>query len=146
MGYSKSVPFSLTDKNEYNMYVETGLEEGTYATGVWTVWIEDETGAFGDAWDSARISIGTTDTPADASNEMISIFFSPEGLFMIFTAALTMMGLVAAKHPAGGGAGAVVGVGFGVYFNVLPVWMLLLMVIALVVLAGVSIAVHFKGK
>ncbi len=108
----------------------------------------DQYGTFvedGTVWDRAKVS-KSTDDPEDASNEMISIFFSPEGVFLLFTVCLTMMGLVAVKHPAGGGAGAVVGVGFGVYFNALPVWMLMVMVIALVVMAGVSIASHFGGK
>lgn len=140
--------FSLTDNNEYGMNVNTSIDAGTFRTGNWKVEIIGIDGkplTNESTYDYTTVS-KRIDSPADSSNEMISIFFSPEGAFLLFTVALTMMGLVASKHPAGGGAGAVVGVGFGVYFNVLPVWMLMLMVIALVVLAGVSIAVHFKGK
>jgi hypothetical protein len=140
--------FSLTDNNEYGMNINTSLDAGTFRTGNWKVEIigidgkplTDES-----TYDYTTVS-KRIESPADSSNEMISIFFSPEGAFMLFTVCLTMMGLAVAKHPAGGGAGAVVGTGFGVYFNALPPWMLMLTVITLVVLAGVSIAVYFKGK
>lgn len=145
-GSFETVPFSLTDNNEYGLFIETGIDSGLYKTGSWYVFVENPDGSLDDnIWDSARVKVGISE-PADASNEMIDILFSPEGLFFILTACLTMMGLVTAKHPAGGAAGAVVGVGFGVYFEALPVWLLLLMVIALVVLAGVSVASHFGGK
>lgn len=144
---SGSVDFTLSDDNEYGLDIVADVDANNIKLGLWKVEVLDSGQPIVDnpVYDSAKVS-RSIDDPADVSNEMISIFFSPEGIFLLFTAALTMMGLVTVKHPAGGGAGAVVGVGFGVYFNVLPVWMLLLMVIALVVLAGVSVAVHFKGK
>ncbi|MCK4678606.1 MAG: hypothetical protein KAT48_10775 [Bacteroidales bacterium] len=149
-GSMETVPFTLSEDNEYSYDVPGKLSSGDLTLGYWTVFIEERNGVLGDSWDEAYVCYATDDDDGsygtDASNEMISIFFSPEGIFLLFTASLTMMGLVAAHHPAGGGAGAVVGVGFGVYFKVLPVWMLLLMVIAFVVLAGVSVAVYFKGK
>ncbi len=144
---SGSVDFTLSDDNEYGLNVVSDVDAGNIKLGLWRVEVLDRGQPIPDnpVYDTAKVS-SSIDDPMDASNEMISIFFSPEGLFLLFTAALTMMGLVAAHHPAGGAAGAVVGVGFGTYFNVLPIWMLMLMVIALVVLAGVSVAVHFKGK
>jgi len=144
---SGSVDFTLSDDNEYGLNIVADVDANNIKLGLWKVEVLDRGQPIADnpVYDSAKVST-SIESPADVSNEMISIFFSPEGIFLLFTAALTMMGLVTAQHPAGGGAGAVVGVGFGVYFNVLPVWMLLLMVIALVVLAGISIAVHFKGK
>lgn len=142
-----SVDFTLSDNNEYGLDIVAGVDANDIKLGLWKVEVLDRGQPIADnpVYDSAKVS-SVIDDPADASNEMIKIFFSPEGLFMIFTAALTMMGLVAAKHPAGGGAGATIGVGFGVHFNVLPPWLLLLTVILLVVLAGVSAAVYFKGK
>jgi hypothetical protein len=147
-GTYQTIPFSLVDNNEYGFNMIAAIDAGSYTTGYWEVWVVDQYGTFldnGTVWDRAKVSKSSGDS-ADTSNEMISIFFSPEGAFLLFTVCLTMMGLVAAKHPAGGGAGAVVGVGFGVYFDVLPVWMLMLTVILLVVMAGVSIAVYYKGK
>lgn len=147
-GTYQTVPFPLTDNNIYGFDMISAIDAGTFAPGYWSVWVTDQYGTLvedGTVWDRAKVTKGST-TPEDSSSEMISIFFSAEGLFMIFTAALTLMGLVAAKHPAGGGAGATIGVGFGVYFNALPVWLLMLTVILLVVLAGVSVAIYFKGK
>jgi hypothetical protein len=140
--------FSLTDNNEYGMNINSSIDAGTFRTGNWKIEIigidgkplTDES-----TYDYTTVS-KRIDSPEDTSNEMISIFFSPEGAFMLYTVCLTMMGLVLAKHPAGGGAGATVGVGFGVYFNVLPPWMLMLMVILLVVLGGVSVAAYYRGK
>lgn len=140
--------FSLTDNNEYGMNVNTSIDAGTFRTGNWKVEIIGIDGKLltnESTYDYTTVS-KRIESPADTSDEMIDIFFSPEGAFMLFTVCLTMMGLAVAKHPAGGGAGATVGTGFGVYFNVLPPWMLMLAVITLVVLAGVSIAVYFKGK
>jgi len=145
----QTVPFTLSEYNEYSIDVPAKLTSGELSLGFWSCFIEDSNGVLvGNEWDETYVTRASDDESyaTDTSNDLIRIFFSPEGAFLIFTAALTMMGLVAAKHPAGGGAGAVVGVGFGVYFNILPVWMLMLTVIALVVLAGVSVAVHFRGK
>ena len=147
-GSYQAISFSLIDNNEYGYDMIAAIDAGTYATGYWTVWVIDQDGTFvedGTVWDRAKVSKSSGD-PADTSNEMISIFFSLEGIFLIFTAVLTVLGLAVTKHPGGGAACAVVGVGFGVFFKVLPVWMLLLMVITLVVLAGVSVAVYFRGK
>ena len=150
-GQRGTLEFTLSNDNEFGLQVKTNFESGLYLPGIWRVEAAGmtETTGWGSVDDTTHVH-GTakesTGDPADTSNEMISIFFSPEGAFMLFTVCLTMMGLVAVKHPAGGGAGAVVGVGFGVYFNALPVWMLMVMVIALVVMAGVSIASHFGGK
>jgi hypothetical protein len=140
--------FSLTDNNEYGMNVNASIDAGTFRTGNWKVEIIGIDGkplTNESTYDYATVS-KKIESPADTSNEMISIFFSPEGVFMLYTVCLTMLGLVLAKHPAGGGAGATVGVGFGVYFNVLPPWMLMLTVILLVVLGGVSVAAYYRGK
>lgn len=139
---------SLTDSNEYGMDLETAIDAGTYKAGNWKIQVIDIDGQpLTDelTYDYATIR-KAEGTPADQTNEFILLLFSPEGAFLILTAVLMLGGLAAAKHPAGGAAGAAVGVGFGVYMAVLPVWMLLLMVILLIVLAGVSMAVHFKGK
>lgn len=145
----QTIEFTLSEENEYGIDIPDLIDSGALPLGYWYVHVMDGNGVLDDyAWDNTYVSIATDDESygIDASNEIITTFFSPEGLFMIFTAALAFMGLVAAKHPAGGGAGAVIGVGFGVYFNVLPVWMLMLMVIAFVVMAGATAAANLGGK
>ena len=144
---SGSVDFTLSDDNEYGQDIIAGVDANDIKLGLWKVEVLDRGQPIADnpVYDSAKVS-ESVDDPADVSNEMISIFFSPEGVFMLYTVCLTMLGLVLSKHPAGGGAGATVGVGFGVYFNVLPPWMLMLTVILLVALGGVSVAAHYRGK
>jgi hypothetical protein len=147
-GTYQTIPFSLVDNNEYGFNMIAAIDAGSYATGYWEVWAVDQYGTFldnGTVWDRAKVS-KSTDDPADTSNEMISIFFSPQGIFLMFTVIITVMGLAVTKQPAGGAVCAVLGVGFGRFFNVLPTWMLLLTVIALVAFAGVSTAIYIKGK
>jgi hypothetical protein len=109
-GSMETVPFTLSEDNEYSYDVPGKLSSGDLTLGYWTVFIEERNGVLGDSWDEAYVCYATDDGSygTDASNEMISIFFSPEGAFMLYTVCLTMMGLVLAKHPAGGGAGATV--------------------------------------
>lgn len=149
-GQRGTLEFTLSDDNEFGLQIESNLESGYYLPGEWRVeaLFETEEGyAFVDdttyVHDAAKED---EDDPAAVSNEMIGIFFSPQGIFLMFTVIITVMGLAVTKQPAGGAVCAVVGVGFGCFFNVLPPWMLLLTIIALVAFAGVSTAIYIKGK
>ena len=149
-GQRGTLEFTLSDDNEFGLQVETNLESGYYLPGEWRVeaLFETEKGyAFVDdttyVHDAAKEDAGD---PAAVSNEMIGIFFSPQGIFLMFVVIITVMGLAVTKQPAGGAVCAVMGVGFGRFFNVLPTWMLLLTIIALVAFAGVSTAIYIKGK
>ena len=149
-GQRGTLEFTLSDDNEFGLQVETNLESGYYLPGEWEVQASGMTESGYRSTDDTTYVHGTakedSDDPAEVSNEMIGIFFSPQGIFLMFTVIITVMGLAVTKQPAGGAVCAVLGVGFGRFFNVLPTWMLLLTVIALVAFAGVSTAIYIKGK
>ena len=137
--------FPITGTLNYDVNVSVwGIDTGTWQA---VITYQDGTST---VFDTAEVQLviefDDGDDPAAVSNEMIGIFFSPQGIFLMFTVIITVMGLAVTKQPAGGAVCAVVGVGFGRFFNVLPTWMLLLTVIALVAFAGVSTAIYIKGK